>query len=365
MIKKLFENFVRKGTDWLFRVHSIEAIILKSAFGVLLAVFGVPPFVAFILRLILGTVPEEILSVQKTFTDIHILILAICSIAILIALSLIVYRVVSEAKNNSKKRVVVVEGRGLRDDDGSPLDQVVRKNTKGQIIPVLLDLRNRLDGKVIEPERALSEIYSVHRTILQHKKSSERSSLKVFYGGLTSVPYTFLTGVLLDDEGVIDLYDWDRTRENWRKLDEEDDGAEFSVNGVERVVHEEDVVIALAFSYAIDDKNLKSTFNYPAVRLTLDGMSSDAHWSREKQNRLAQQFFEVVKQLSEHDVKRIHLVMAAPNSVVFTFGRRYDKRNLPELIVYQFERGKERAYPWGVLMPVAGVDYAKIFFSGD
>ena len=122
MIKKLFENFVRKGTDWLFRAHSIEAIVLKLAFGVLLAVFGGPAFVAFILRLILGTVPEEILSIQKIDTNIHMFILAICVIAILIALCLIVYKVACEVKNNSKKRVVVVEGRGLRDDDGSPLN---------------------------------------------------------------------------------------------------------------------------------------------------------------------------------------------------------------------------------------------------
>lgn len=58
--------------------------------------------------------------------------------------------------------------------------------------------------------------------------------------------------------------------------------------------------------------------------------------------------------------KRVHLVLAAPNSVIFTFGRRYDKRNLPEIIVYQYQRGEPIAYPWGVSMPVAGLDDAKV-----
>ncbi|MYG42072.1 MAG: SAVED domain-containing protein [Rhodobacteraceae bacterium] len=120
------------------------------------------------------------------------------------------------------------------------------------------------------------------------------------------------------------------------------------------------MVIALDFSYPIKKQDIRSAFNHLIVRLTLDGMSSDGHWSQVKQNRLAQQFLEEVKQLSAVDVERIHLVMAAPNSTVFTFGRRYDKRNLPEIIVYLFEKGNNPTYPWGDLMPVSGVDQAKI-----
>lgn len=354
MIKRLFENFVLKGTDWLFRTHSIERVLFKSTCGVLIAVFGMTPLLAAILRLFLGAVPEGFLSFQQSLSSAHGWILTICSIVILVALALAIFRVWSDAKSRSQKRVIVIEGRGLRDDDGSPLDQAVRKKVDGQIVPVLLDLRNRLDGKVIEPERALAEISTLHRSVLQHKKGIDRSDLTVVYGGLTSVPYTFYTGVLLDDEGDICLYDWDRVQEAWRSLEMEDDGSMFDVSGIDSVSGVKEVVVALAFSYAIDERDLKSTFSYPVVRLTLDGLSSDSHWSQKKQNRLAQQFFEVAKQLSAQGVKRIHLVLAAPNSAVFTFGRRYDKRNLPELIVYQFERGTDPAYPWGVLMPVSG-----------
>lgn len=34
-------------------------------------------------------------------------------------------------------------------------------------------------------------------------------------------------------------------------------------------------------------------------------------------------------------VKVIHLILAAQNSVVFNLGRRYDKRNVPDIVVYQ------------------------------
>jgi hypothetical protein len=69
---------------------------------------------------------------------------------------------------------------------------------------------------------------------------------------------------------------------------------------------------------------------------------------------LADQLLDVAKALEGKGVKVIHLILAAQNSVAFNLGRRYDKRNLPHLIVYQFERGAEKKYPWGVRMPVSG-----------
>mgnify|MGYP000352611786 CR=1 FL=1 len=363
MLKRLFQNFVLKGTDWLFRARSIELLVLKLAFGVLIVIFGGPPLVAMILLIILGAVPESYLAAQKTLSAVDVWILAICSIVILVSLVMIILRVSRDTKSRSKKRIVVIEGRGLRDDDGSPLDQFISGKVEGQIIPVLLDLRNRLDGKIIEPERALEDILAAHRSVLQHQKNVERSELSTVYGGMTSVPYTFLTGILIDDESSVSTYDWDRAQESWRSLDMLDDGMAFKVSGIENLTNAAEVVIALAFSYPIDSDDLHNTFSCPVVRLTLDGLSSDAHWSQKKQNRLAQEFFEAVKQLNAVGVKRIHLVMAAPNSAVFTFGRRYDKRNLPELVVYQYERGNDPAYPWGILMPVAGIERPQVKYS--
>ena len=151
MLKRLFENFVRKATDWWFRVRAIEWLLLKSAFGVLIAIFAGPPLIAVIIRLIFGSVPDGYLIAQRALDVVDGWILAICSIVILVALALIVARFYVDAKGRSKKRVIVIEGRGLRDDDGSPLDKAVSAQHEGQVIPVLLDLRNRMDGKVIEP----------------------------------------------------------------------------------------------------------------------------------------------------------------------------------------------------------------------
>ncbi|MCT4372031.1 SAVED domain-containing protein [Yangia mangrovi] len=307
-----------------------------------------------------GSLPEGAARLENKLEDIDFYILAVGLVLIVSGIAFAVARFIGEARAQSKFRNIVIEARGLRDDDGNSLADTVAKHQKGSVVPILLDLRNRLDGQVIAPERALSEIVSMHRSVLQHQKDGDRADLTTIYGGLTSVPYTFLTGVLLDDEGSIITYDWDRAQETWRKIEGPDDGAQFHVDGVEAIGGAPEVVLATAFSYPIQDDDMATTFDLPKVRLTLDGMSSDGHWSQQKQNRLAQEFLEVAKNLAGKGVKRLHLVLAAPNSVVFTFGRRYDKRNLPEIVVYQYQRGEPIAYPWGVSMPVAGLDQVKV-----
>lgn len=362
MLRRHLENFLAKLIDWWFRVTTIERFLIGTGAGLLIAIFGGVPLILELLRFSLGAVPEGVVRIEAAIETIDALIFGVASLLIFVGLVLAITRFVGEARARSKFRNIVIEARGLRDDNGSPLADTVTKHQKGTVVPVLLDLRNRLDGQVIAPERAVNDITAMHRSVLQNKMDGDRINLTTVYGGLTSVPYTFLTGVLLDDEGNIVTYDWDRSQESWRKVEGPDDGAQFRVDGVEAINGAPEVVLATAFSYPIQNDDLATTFDFPRVKLNLEGMSSDGHWSQQKQNRLAQEFLEVVKNLAGKGVKRLHLVLAAPNSVVFTFGRRYDKRNLPEIVVYQYERGKPVAYPWGLSMPVAGLDDAKVVY---
>lgn len=365
MLRRHFDNFLTKLIERWFRVATIERFLIGTGVGLLIAIFGGAPLILGLLRIALGALPEGVARFEAALETIDVLIFGVALLLIAAGLAFAIARFVGDAQARSKLRNIVIEARGLRDDDGNPLADMVAKHQKGTVVPVLLDLRNRLDGQVVAPERALNDITSMHRSVLQHKMDGDRANLTTVYGGLTSVPYTFLTGVLLDDEGNIVTYDWDRAQETWRKVEGPDDGAHFKVDGIEAIGDAPEVVLATAFSYPIQKDDLATTFNLPRVKLTLDSMSSDGHWSQQKQNRLAQEFLEVVKNLAGKGVKRLHLVLAAPNSVVFTFGRRYDKRNLPEITVYQYQRGAPIAYPWGVSMPVAGLDEARVVYCSE
>jgi len=190
----------------------------------------------------------------------------------------------------------------------------------------------------------------------------DRNDITCVFGGLAPVPLTFLAGILADDEGKLVIMDWDRHAGSWRLLTEPDDGKRFAVSEIKELVTGSlDAALAVSVSYGIDLKDVRSRVqDMPIVSVTLEGGNTEAHWSECKIAALGRQFLEVLGELNGRGVKRVHLFLAAQSSVVFRFGRLYDRRNLPELVVYQFERGKAAAYPLGVLMPVAGISAPEI-----
>jgi hypothetical protein len=266
-----------------------------------------------------------------------------------------------EQERLSRKVVLVIEGRGLRDGPGRPLTEAVPEAIDGRRQSYPLDLRLSIeDGRVVLPEAVLPRLLNLNEAVARSLADHDRRDVSIVYGGLTSVPFTFLTGVLLDDEDSISVLDWDRTNETWRSLDAPDDGKRFVVTGLETAVGD-DVVVAVTVSYPVLDANLLKAFpGMPIVRMDLDDNGQNAHWSSAKQAALADQFLAVANRLEGNGVRKLHLVLSAQNSVAFRFGRIYDKRNLPSINVYQFERDAMPPYPWSVAMPVSGRKTAEI-----
>lgn len=264
-----------------------------------------------------------------------------------------------QSKNKSllRKKVIVVEARGLRDIGGKSLVEAVPQQIKSHRESVFIDLRQGiLDGEIFDPDSALDKVTSLPIELKRRENGLDQSDITLVYGGLSPVPFTFLTGVLIDDERSVMLFDWDRHAEVWREIDGPDDGLRFTRSAFEDVPDTtKQVVLAVSVSYRVRNQDVHAKIEgVPLIRLDLDGRSLDCHWSEEKQRSLGQQFLETVVGLGNKGVEKIHLFLAAPNSLVFRFGRLYDKRNLPSVVVYQYQRGASPPYPWGILMPVAG-----------
>jgi hypothetical protein len=255
-----------------------------------------------------------------------------------------------------RKRVIAIELRGLRDTSGSPLADAVPGHIAGRREQLLINLRQGLDGQLIKPAAAMQRIMSLPIEIAGRETGLDRTDISYVASGLAPVPLSFLAGVLLDDESAVTLMDWNRHKQCWAALDADDDGLRFSETGLSDLTSPcDEAVLAVSVSYGVDLAGAAGKFpQLPVVQLTLVGADTDAHWSEEKQAALAKQFLDTAIALSDRGVARIHLLLAAPNSVVIRFGRIYDKRNLPDLIVYQYEKGQAVRYPWGIRMPVQG-----------
>lgn len=267
-------------------------------------------------------------------------------------------RYIEERQAQTSRKVIAVEVRGLRNVSGVPLVESVPAEFSGRREQLLIDLRQYIqDGAITDPAAAVAGVAALPDDLRRREAGLDRSDITCVYGGLAPVPLTFLTGILADDEGQFVIMDWDRHAGRWRSLSEPDDFKRFVVSGIEAIPAEPvEVALSVSVSYGIDLKDVRSRVgDMPTVEAALEGGNTDAHWSGDKMAALGRQFLEILGELNRHGVKRVHLFLAAQNSVVFRFGRLYDKRNLPEIVVYQFDRGKTPAYQWGLLMPVAGV----------
>lgn len=266
-----------------------------------------------------------------------------------------------EAKITVRKKVVVIEGRGLRKVMTNPLHKTAAKHFTGKIDRLDIDITQRIrDGEVIYPQDTFNNnIKTIVSNIATRIDGIDHQDLTLVYGGLLPVPFTFYIGAILDDNGPVSVFDWDRAQEDWHLIDNnaDDDHASFTITEElqDHPSPAEDVVLAMSVSYLADIAGIRRTFpNYPMSHLRLDSMEFGNHWSISKQSRLALQFTEYAKILTARGAKRIHIVLAAPSSIALNFGRRYDNRNLAQALVYQYEKDHVISYSWAVEIPGHG-----------
>ncbi len=272
----------------------------------------------------------------------------------LIGVGLVLHSFVQDAGEACIRRIAVLELRGLVDTSDHPLKNAVPPAMVGRVIDCLVNVRPHLVGRSPNVEEALKEIGHIPRDVRRARGDSARENVKVIAGGVMQVPLLFYAGTQLDDEGKVVLLDWERTAGRWKELLEPDDGARFTISGLNEIGDAEEVVVAVSASYraALDD--IEKTFpGLPVVHLERPQPEPNSLWSEDTQAALTQQFLQTLATVANNGVKAVHLVLAAPSSLCIRFGMAYDQRNMPNLLCYQRERDHVPPYPWSVRMPTA------------
>lgn len=351
-MKKLLIDLCYQLAEWSFRRRDPGVYLVGAGIGLLATLLTTWSFSVNIPVPGIGTIPLTVSSGDGGFLD----ILRACLSAALILTGLVMIW-----RGQDRKRVVAIELRGLRDTSGDPLKDSIPARFAGRRDQILINVRQGADGRLLDPEAALPKVTSLPASIQNIEGGLQRGDIQYVAGGIAPIAYGFLTGVLLDDESRVELMDWDRDRLAWRALDADDDGLRFRIEGNEGVGQAHEIVLAVSVSYPTDSAGIAEAFaGLPVVRMVLENGSVNAHWSAQKQVALTAQFRDFLIGLRATLVRRIHLVLAAPTSLVIRFGCSYDKRNLPEIVVYQYEIGDTPKFPWGVLMPVSGVPAPRI-----
>lgn len=353
----MINYFLRSFTDWVFRRRSI---------GLALVRVGVPLLIAVLVGLTIGV---EIPTSHGPMTfkwdssgSIGALswgVFVIASLIMLLGLCLIT----RDVRADGRKKVIVIEARGLRDWKGQALALAVPWSVPGRREQVIVDLRQGLvDGQIVSPDVALRRLAGLTDDIARRCDGLDRQDISFVLGGLAPVPFLFLLGVIVDDESRTFFMDWERTQHGWRTLAEEDDGRRFVVSGMD-TVHAQirRVALSVSASYDVLDADVHvAEPGVPIIKMELEGRNTSSHWSELKQQHLAQQFLDTVMALARQGVTEITLFLAAPASLALRLGTLYDKRNLPHVEVNQFEQGDPKRFPWTVRMPVSGLPLAEV-----
>ncbi len=350
------EYFFRAGTDFLFRRRHPGTIMLRIASALLL---GLLAGMAFNISIPTGSGTFAFsFSNGETPNWLYIGVFGVAVVAFGIGIIWTSRALAAEGR----KRVYAIELRGLRDTSGCPLYKAIPSSLEGRRDQLLINLRQGQDGHISEPTAAIRKIAALPHDLETREQGIDRSDISYVLGGLAPVPLSFLTGVLTDDECAVIFMDWNRHHDRWSALDAVDDGKRFVIDGLDIVPSQApDVALAISVSYDVDLAGVELKLpNIPLVEMRLEDGTPDAHWSNEKQAAMGQQFLETLIKLSNLGVGTIHLFMAAQNSIVLRFGRLYDKRNLPPIIVYQYERSQTPPFVWGIRMPVAGTPDATV-----
>ena len=355
----LVHHFFRSLIDWAFRRRSPALLIMRCIGSPCLVLALSASWVLDVSFPFLGGQVDVSLDSAGGTPILLIWALAIFGLStFVVGIPWEIIRYRAEQRRLDRNEIIVIEARGLRDTSGAPLIDSLPSRFQGQRHPLFVDLRQQVkDGEIVEPEAALENLISLPTDLKRRENGYDRRDLTIVYGGLTPVPFTFLTGVLLDDEGMVFVMDWDRHAESWRELNGVDDGKRFQAVGLDDLPNgTKEVALAVSVSYGVNSDDIRAQHcDMPIVELSLEDGSPDCHWSEEKQRALGREFLEMAISLGNRDVHRIHLFLAAQNSITFRFGRLYDKRNLPEIAVYQYKKNTLPPYPWGVLMPVSGI----------
>jgi hypothetical protein len=263
----------------------------------------------------------------------------------------------TDHRRERRRRLVVIELRGLHASPDSPAAKEVVSTFRGDRRHLLIDFRPQgLEGRV-DPAYLLERVSSMRTTLHTLVDGVDKRDVQVAIGGLAAVPALFLAGMLIDDESHVHLYDWDRSAKCWRALDGADDSVRFlPPEGVPPVGAPEEAILVIEASYTINQADVTASFarSMPVIRLRIEMPLADRFWSEQKQAALAVQFRDSVQQLSAAGVRKLHLVVAAPASLSIRLGMCYDRRLLPDIAVYQFEKGLTMPYPWGLQMPTVG-----------
>lgn len=255
-------------------------------------------------------------------------------------------------QDQSRKRVIAIELRGLAQTLDSSIQSAIPRRVMGRRDLVLIDVREQVQGTPRQRQEAIAEVNLIPRHLKTNKSGNNRDDLTLYVGGLAPVPLLFLAGNLLAAESKINWMDWDRKALKWVSPAAGGDLQSPSIIHCEGHLGTE-TLVAISISYPVDINELRIAFPaLPLVEIKIEGATPGHVVSESSIRQIQQAFMDTMAMLQGQGVRKVHLVLAAPSVLSMQLGGVYAGRNMPALVIYQYQKAQiDNPYPWGVEMP--------------
>lgn len=336
----ILEVYVRKGAAALLIVAGVTLLTIGAGFD-------------FTIEFFRATVDGDVVSGVLGTADVPVWQRVLAAIVGVILIAFGAFLVLAKHMEATRKKVTVIEIRGLQDTIDSPLIDAIPTRISGRKSERSYDLRGLINGTNDQLEKALAQINSLPRDIEREKNGLDRKDLSICVGSLASVPFQFLAGTLLTSESKIHWFEWDRTAKRWVQPELCHDTIELNDIDYSSITGAEEVVLAGPLSYPILASAFENSFpGLPVVRFEAENPKPGLLLSEDALVCLEQRFSDCLVRLQGMGVQKVHLAIASSGIVSLRMGSIFSPRNMPRMVVYQYQKDDPiNSYPWGIEMP--------------
>lgn len=252
-----------------------------------------------------------------------------------------------EAEEINRKVVLVVQIDAYNEVIPSSLVKSVPDNIIGQRLNILIQKHEAIIKGACLRE-TVEDLMHIKRQLLQNAGGRNLEDISICVGGLAPVPLLFIVGNIIEDDRPVYWGDWDRIKSEWVWSCQGRFVQAWGVPNLDCVCAEE-IVLRSGITYPISEKDAAQAFHgMPMVTWEPKDKIFQVIIDEVSCQNICNDFKVLLHTLLGKGVKRINFLLAASSALAMRLGSSLDPRNMPEVIVYQFERNNEIVYPWGL-----------------
>lgn len=252
-----------------------------------------------------------------------------------------------EDEENDRKVVLCVQFDAYNEVIPALLTAAISTEVKGKRMSILIQKRDALVGGHGIQDVA-NEVMHIKKSLLQHAGGRDLNDITVCAGGIAPVPFLFMLGNVLEDDRPVSWAEWERNSRRWLWSKDGTSVPAWDIPTLD-LIQTSDVVLRSGITYPITAGDVSKAFpNHDVVVWEPKEDLFQVIFDEASCTSICDEFKKLLRLLNSKGVKRVHFLLACSTALTMRLGSVLDPRNMPDVIVYQYEKSSDLVYIWGL-----------------